>query len=431
MPHFAFVAKDRLGNTINGQVEADSVALAANQIGQMGYALIDLQAVAAAPGDRTAAMPAARPDPTRVFAPLPVSADATVAFTPPANVSRLAAAPTNKAVAPAPQATPAGAETPKPVVDILQADREKRQKVEADLAKMGMRPDEIRRLLDANATTTEVKDTALLAGPPPALPARPAPKQAHQKLAAKSSDLQNFAAQLQAANAAKRAAEVKEVALDLPDFRPSTLQERQQAEAILREVYALRKRERYTEAIAKCREALGLIPSDAAALEMFGDLLQGVARTPEALAAYRRSVDADPNRASAERKYGDLLARQERFTDRDLDQPPRSPVASAVFSLLIPGAGQIHNGERTKGAVLVAFAAASVAILLALTQGKTGYKPSWELSPAARIPKNGKREPLRVDWAAHMPAYACVLFYLTLGIGSAFDAAAVARKQRA
>jgi len=31
------------------------------------------------------------------------------------------------------------------------------------------------------------------------------------------------------------------------------------------QVYALRKREKYAEAIAKCREALGLSPSDAAA----------------------------------------------------------------------------------------------------------------------------------------------------------------------
>ena len=47
MPHFAFRATDRLGNTVDGTVSAPNEALAANQIGQMGYALISLDSVAA------------------------------------------------------------------------------------------------------------------------------------------------------------------------------------------------------------------------------------------------------------------------------------------------------------------------------------------------------------------------------------------------
>ena len=44
MPNYAFRATDRNGNTIDGTVIADSESLAANQIGQMGYALVGLQA---------------------------------------------------------------------------------------------------------------------------------------------------------------------------------------------------------------------------------------------------------------------------------------------------------------------------------------------------------------------------------------------------
>ncbi|HLJ56397.1 MAG TPA: type II secretion system F family protein [Chthonomonadaceae bacterium] len=42
MPHFAFRATDRMGNTVDGTVEAPSETHAANQIGQMGYTLIGL-----------------------------------------------------------------------------------------------------------------------------------------------------------------------------------------------------------------------------------------------------------------------------------------------------------------------------------------------------------------------------------------------------
>jgi type II secretory pathway component PulF len=53
MPNYAFRATDRMGNTVDGTVAAPSDALAANQIGQMGYSLVALEAVAAgdaAPG---------------------------------------------------------------------------------------------------------------------------------------------------------------------------------------------------------------------------------------------------------------------------------------------------------------------------------------------------------------------------------------------
>src|SRR5690242_4178120 len=43
MPNYAFRATDRNGNTVDGAVFADSEALAANQIGQMGYGLVSLQ----------------------------------------------------------------------------------------------------------------------------------------------------------------------------------------------------------------------------------------------------------------------------------------------------------------------------------------------------------------------------------------------------
>ena len=53
MPQFAFIAKDRMGNTVQGQVEAPNTAFAANQIGQMGYSLIELSPPGLSPSDTT------------------------------------------------------------------------------------------------------------------------------------------------------------------------------------------------------------------------------------------------------------------------------------------------------------------------------------------------------------------------------------------
>jgi type IV pilus assembly protein PilC len=92
MPHYAFRATDRNGNTVDGTLSAPSDALAANQIGQMGYALVSLQAVPpiepgpdaliasaghmvgeAIPEEATASRPA-RFDLTQPIATMPLSA---------------------------------------------------------------------------------------------------------------------------------------------------------------------------------------------------------------------------------------------------------------------------------------------------------------------------------------------------------------------
>lgn len=430
MPQFAFIAKDRMGNTVHGKVEAADMAFAANQVGQMGYALLDLQP--AVPIEQTQAM-----NPTALS-----GAQATTAFPaqPAANHPASAVPPGQVSNAPVPPQSPdsPAASSPNQAAmsadDILLADREKRRKVEMDLTRIGMKPDEIKRLLDANANTTAPQPGSVspLSIAPTAMPAIAAPPAAtgrgavKQKLDARAADLHSFAAQLAATNAAKRTQEIEAVSLDLPALRLSTPQERQQAEPILREVYALKRREKYTEAIAKCREALNLVPSDAAALEMYGDLLQGVARTPEALAAYKRATEADAKRVSAEKKYGDLLMRQERWSSADPEAVPKNPTYATFLSLLIPGAGQLHNGERLKGAVLLALAACCIGYWIVLSRGTTTFLPSWEKKPAVSAPAPSKK--VHVEWNAEMPVVGSVALYVSLLVFSAIDANIVARK---
>jgi len=433
MPQFAFIAKDRLGNTVQGNVDAPDLAFAANQIGQMGYSLVDLAPAAATSSPAPLLEGEGSQSSPRASAQFGEGGAFAYGNAHPRDPSAPTSSPRpgagGEAELPSSGTRGAGGEAD----DILQADAARRRKVEADLARMGMKPHEIQRLLDANANTTAPpplnSDAYLAAGATPTAPApRNAKLAAQQKLAARTADLQSFAAQLQSSSAAARVQAVEAVTLDLPEFRASTPKEAQQAEALLREVYALRRREKYTEALGKCREALDLVPADAAALEMFGDLLQGLARTNEAMAAYKRAAEADPKRASAERKYGDLLVRQQQWNEPDTEEVPKNPIAAAAFSLLIPGAGQIHTGQTLKGIVLLACAAISMGALIFLMRDKQAYETSPNLRPHAPVTAREKR--VNIDWTAQAPVLACVGFYTLLSLGSAIDAANYARRAR-
>lgn len=274
----------------------------------------------------------------------------TQAVTPP--VSASAAEPT-QAITP-PVAAPVSA-------DALLSDAEKRRKLESELARMGMTPEEVKRLLAANANSTEPTPRPAATHTPDEIAAllkASASAKAPKKPARPSeAGLQSFAAELiqSKAEAQNKAVEEASAALAFPEFRESTVQEKIQAEPLLREANMLRRRERYAEALVKCREALALTPKDAAALELMGDLLQGVAQIDHALAAYKRATEADPKRALAERKYGDLLMRQQNWgTTTDPEEPPKNAWIAVLLSALFPGAGQFYIGDIGKGVFFLA-----------------------------------------------------------------------------
>ena len=141
MPQFAFVAKDRLGNIVRGVVDAQGTALAANQVGQMGYALIELTPVNTHESDTSPSLNV----PQQAAAPN-LNSNTTIQMPTGGQNSGASAAgtglPVNQASAPSAE------------LDVLRADSQKRKKVEMDLARMGMKPDEIHRLINANSNTT-------------------------------------------------------------------------------------------------------------------------------------------------------------------------------------------------------------------------------------------------------------------------------------
>ncbi len=262
------------------------------------------------------------------------------------------------------------------------ADAAKRRAVEAELTKLGLNPEEVRRLLNANAHTADVAPSALPkpALIPPVLSAPTSPKKADsQRVTADS--LQAFAAQLKAEKDAVRQVAISTAGQRLPEFRESSVQEARAAEALLRDANVLRRREKFVEAEAKCREALLLVPKDGSALEMLGDILQGVARVDEALAAYRRALEADKRRSSAEKKYADLLMRQERWDSYDSEIAPPNLRFSVLLSLLLPGAGQFFYGNPIKGGLFLALDVVCIYLLGFSPWGFSGSHPHHGISP--------------------------------------------------
>ena len=249
---------------------------------------------------------------------------------------------------PAPE--PTQAIPPQSVPDTL-TDVEKRRKIELEMTKLGLSPEEVRRLLNANAHTADVAPTPLsqptLIPPPlPTTAAGPA-KKGSDRFTADS--LQAFAAQLKSQKDAERQVSITTASKSLPEFRESSVQETIAAEALLRDANMLRRREKFVEAEAKTREALELTPKNGSALEMLGDILQGVARVDEALAAYKRALEADPRRSAAEKRYADLLMRQESWANYDPEASAPNVRFSVLLSLCLPGAGQFFYQSYVKG----------------------------------------------------------------------------------
>jgi len=168
-----------------------------------------------------------------------------------------------------------------------------------------------------------------------------------------------------------------------------------QLDRLLDEVRLHRMRRDYEAALKSCQKALALQPGDAAIYELVGDVLDEQGRISKALEAYQHAHKLDPQRAAVEEKIGRLtleIARSDRKAERlkgstgseearsqedeVLEQvrrqgmrpgyeaalqilappeagpkksKPRHPATAGLFSLLLPGAGQIYNRDYVLG----------------------------------------------------------------------------------
>lgn len=144
----------------------------------------------------------------------------------------------------------------------------------------------------------------------------------------------------------------------------------EQANILLGEAVRLRAQRRYKEGIAKCLDAIKLVPANAEAFEILGDLYNESSLHQAAIEAYRRSIELAPSFPRVEEKLAraaldaDKSTRQRQIAQDLLSgRMPvrtrrRSPATVGLMSFLVPGLGQLANQEFGKAvAILVVWMA--------------------------------------------------------------------------
>ena len=127
----------------------------------------------------------------------------------------------------------------------------------------------------------------------------------------------------------------------------------------------LRARGDRMQAFQLTQEAIRLSDRSWEAHELLGDLLMEMNRPQEAMASFRRAREINPSRVPLEDKVARAAlrrgaARADPTTAEALlaaagkREPNRRRAGyAAVLSVLMPGLGQVYNGEALKGLILV------------------------------------------------------------------------------
>jgi len=136
-----------------------------------------------------------------------------------------------------------------------------------------------------------------------------------------------------------------------------------------------RLRGEFIEAEDALREALSLDESRVDIHEMLADMLFARGQLDAAAEEYKKILEAHPDRVSAETKYAKVVLEkgeheyEKRIAQEMIDNPgkysspPQHPLAAFLLSAAAPGAGQIYNGERVKGLIILGVFFLSVLIL--------------------------------------------------------------------
>ncbi len=137
----------------------------------------------------------------------------------------------------------------------------------------------------------------------------------------------------------------------------------------------LRARGQRQEALELSQQAISLDDGGWEAHELAGDLLVELGRAELALEEYRRARQLNASRAALEDKLARAaLAKATRDQVATISEellsgraaasfPPRKPAFAALMSLIVPGLGQLYNGEVIKGFVLLALFMMSFALV--------------------------------------------------------------------
>jgi len=131
---------------------------------------------------------------------------------------------------------------------------------------------------------------------------------------------------------------------------------------LLTQANLARVRGNWAQAESLLQQVLGVTPGNPEALELLGDACYQQGKGSQAINYYRQAHQRNPGKLSLEDKIGRaslLIARQEAMLAapelflEEGARRQRKPALAALFSFVLPGLGQLYNGERLKGALLV------------------------------------------------------------------------------
>ena len=152
---------------------------------------------------------------------------------------------------------------------------------------------------------------------------------------------------------------------------------RHRVERHLTQANVFRVRGLLEDAIQEVHRALDLVPTDAGAHELLGDLLMDTGDSEGATEEYREALRLAPDRGKLEEKLGvAILAAQglnipeghhESVLPLAADDPmvKRRPVIAAFSSMILPGLGQCYNGEYLKGGLIFLGVSLGIALMWA------------------------------------------------------------------
>jgi tetratricopeptide (TPR) repeat protein len=141
---------------------------------------------------------------------------------------------------------------------------------------------------------------------------------------------------------------------------PKSIEVQTQVRELLGRGTLARARGRREEAIKLVQQAIVLDETNPEAHELMGDLLLDLKRGEEAMERFRRARELRPGRTTLEDKIARAaLQKAARFRSleymqavlegREKPEAKRNPGLAALLSLVIPGFGQLYNGDVVKG----------------------------------------------------------------------------------
>ncbi|MCS6924018.1 MAG: tetratricopeptide repeat protein [Fimbriimonadales bacterium] len=161
---------------------------------------------------------------------------------------------------------------------------------------------------------------------------------------------------------------------------------RDEIERLLRTAHIYQVRGEREKAKELLQQALALDAENASVWELLGDYRREAGDWQGAHDAYKKAHELNPTSAPIERKYAEavlqLARQQEQYQqwERALEGKgsedalalPRNPGLAFLLSFLMPGVGQLYNGQFVKGGIILGVMLVGVVVFL-ITPGGSDF----------------------------------------------------------